>query len=211
MLRLKSTPYFDIELDNAKKHIRIIQKWQYQWLTLPHTNYWTYERKKEFHYQAERLIWETWSGKFYLDTIKTDSKQSIGEVPERYTLSFDVKWVLSSPHWQVFVYKCGVGENIVTRLLYQSRKIYLKTRDLNKNLMSLEVPRSSAIPHEFGHTFYNDEEYGIDNGNSFDPAYVDDKKSVMNIGNEVRRRHLYTITKELEIMFPDRVFIPFKV
>lgn len=84
--------------------------------------------------------------------------------------------------------------------------ISIKSGDIN-----LRIPQI-ALAHEFGHTIGNSAQAKIrqrvmhgDEYNSQSPYFMD-KHSIMNIGNELRDRHLDYILLELSTMIPHVTF-----
>jgi hypothetical protein len=58
-----------------------------------------------------------------------------------------------------------------------------------------------TVPHEFGHAIL----YGVDEYEA-GAAQRSDVKSLMNIGKEVRARHLQFVPRQLDAMFPGTKF-----
>lgn len=57
-----------------------------------------------------------------------------------------------------------------------------------------------AIPHEFGHTLLNLDEYKAAS------PFLNDSDSLMNIGSHIRSRHLQLIVHTLNQLMPNLVF-----
>lgn len=57
-----------------------------------------------------------------------------------------------------------------------------------------------AVPHEFGHTLFNLDEYKAGY------AHLEDSDSLMNVGRQIRSRHMGLIVHTLNQLMPNLVF-----
>jgi hypothetical protein len=89
---------------------------------------------------------------------------------------------------------------------FASRRIELDTADLNiggaANAAGVATTKFRSPPHEFGHTLSLLDEYSAGNPD------LRDADSVMNIGGQIRPRHLKLIVDELNKMMPGVTFVP---
>ncbi len=215
------TDRMDIYVDESRRVILLQQKWKYNWIKfsiLPSVKEWTYVEKKAFHHKADNLIWKLWSNKF---KIKVDGNSEFAKKNKgrEFTVDFDIEWVLSGEHWKVDVLKIAAEEHMEnpTWVNWDKRKIQLLNRDDNLREVPMDGHNYYQYPvaHEFGHAAGNLalighwDEYrdgGIHNKDKSVSKYLYDKKSMMNIGNELRIRHLDYLCSLLRIMFATTSF-----
>ncbi|MFD0862842.1 hypothetical protein ACFQ1M_11570 [Sungkyunkwania multivorans] len=200
----------DIFVEEKRKMILIQQRWQYTWLNDPATTSWTYKEKKDFHHRADTLIWGQWSNK-YVVSVSGSSSFAKTYKHQDFTLNFDIKWELSKPHWSVEVTKIPKGKFKTSSVGWSNRKISLDTEDLAvvKRINGGTTYKQYPVSHEFGHATGNSK-YAYTGGHGDEyrstSAYFSDKKSIMNIGNELRKRHIDFVLKELNKMIPNTSF-----
>lgn len=64
-----------------------------------------------------------------------------------------------------------------------------------------------AVPHEYGHTFPAFPAFpGVDDEYVAGHVNLDDANSIMNVGDQIRTRHLSPILAQLNRMIPDCTF-----
>jgi len=208
----KYTDRMDIHVEEYRNTILIQQKWKYNWLNQVGTSPWTYLEKKEFHHQADMLIWNSWGGHFKLKVRGTsDFVKNHGL--NIFTVNFDLKWVLSSTHWDVDVTKLPVGYsgNPTSSVSWANRRINLDTKDVLMRNRSGRGQSYNQYPvvHEYGHSVGNSiyATTGM-HGDEYKSTslFYADKISVMNIGNQLRQRHLDYLISELNQMIPNTEF-----
>lgn len=93
------------------------------------------------------------------------------------------------------------------------RQINIDTEDLKfslKKIINSKKYYQFPIAHEFGHTVGNAPIIGHSDEYNADPkingGFKSDYSSLMNVGNQLRNRHLDYILKELNTMLPDTTF-----
>ena len=182
------------------------QDWLYKWLLFVGLKApWTYAEKARVHRRAEAQIHSIWNTGL---TLQVRSKR--GPAPRfgsRCPIEFDIRWVTKRGHWTVNMNKMpprSTPTTFLSEVSYLTRTIHLDTADLildtNKNEAGVQRSGIPVIAHEFGHTFYSLDEYELRNAN------IRDADSVMNIGRQVRARHLGLVVHTLNQMMPDFLF-----
>lgn len=212
---IKQTDRMDIYIEEARNTILIQEKWEYNWLTK--VTPWTLVEKRKFHQMADNLIWKKWSGFFRLKVSGT----SVFAQKHRnttFTVNFDIKWVLEKPHWHVNVTKIISGRFERSNVNWTDKTINIDSEDTKivVHPQNGKNYRQYPIAHEFGHTIGNTynaligqksihgDEYNTDiriNG-----GFFLDRLSIMNIGNDLRKRHLDFILLELNSMLSNTQF-----
>ncbi|MEJ7732523.1 MAG: hypothetical protein WKG00_25370 [Polyangiaceae bacterium] len=201
----------EIDLDTTTGAIFVQERWQYVWSVVPPARPWTYPERRRYHRTADRQIWGTWSGRMRL-TARGDHelvRATGGHLPP---ISFDVQWVLAPGHWTVHVRKLPPGSDPTTFISYVDftrREVHLDSADVSSYQPSNAAGQRRtfyALPHEFGHTMPqtagvpNQDEYGAGS------AHLGDTDSILNIGRQVRARHLAMLIAELDTMVPGVTF-----
>jgi hypothetical protein len=128
-------------------------------------------------------------------------------------VEFDIRWVLRAGQWTVHVTKIHPGGASPRSYVdFSTRSIYLDTLDVVPHAVVNDAqesrPRFYTIPHEFGHTLPDhagsatpvDDEYNAGH------AFLADTDSLMNIGTQVRARHIQAVVDELNLMRADLRF-----
>ena len=231
----KDTGRWNIIVNTSRGKVMLQMRWMYNWTKAAGTTDWNYDQRKSFHTQVDRTIWRTWSHKVKLRVTGASrfAKQFRNrDIP----LDFDVKWVTSRPHWDVNVIKLPANASRTSWVNWGTKKVQLDTndfgertacndekakpgmegvfnlipkatRDANPALKSILVDQTcragfETIPHEYGHALgnQNDDEYEPDS------AHRADTSSMVNIGTEIRRRHLTAVLTELNSAIPDCQF-----
>lgn len=212
---IKQTDRMDIYIEEARNTILIQEKWEYNWLTK--VTPWTLVEKRKFHQMADNLIWKKWSGFFRLK-VSGISAFAQKHRNTTFTVNFDIKWVLEKPHWNVHVTKIIPGGFERSNVNWTDKIINIDTEDTKivVHPQNGKNYRQYPIAHEFGHTMGNTysaligqksihgDEYNTDiriNG-----GFFLDRLSIMNIGNDLRKRHLDFILLELNSMLANTQF-----
>ena len=206
----RKTDRMDIIIEPYRQTILVQQRWMYQWNT---DTSWSYDEKRTFHNKADQLIWQNWSGHFKVRVEgKSDFAQSYTH--KDFTVNFDIKWVLSNPHWEVFVRKIPPGDFHTSSVRWGARQIQLDTEDLvvvarTKNGNSYH---QYPVAHEFGHAAGNSI-YATTHGDEYGSSspYYEDRSSIMNVGSELRIRHADYLIQELDKMVPETSFSIYNV
>ena len=197
----------DLDVDTQLGRIFVVQKWHYAWTVFSnHVKPWTYPERKQFHDTLDRQVWAEWSNRFRLQVSGT------GEFARRFSstgvpLNFDIRWVTTPGHWHVTVRKMPANSSRTTfrsHVVPASRRIELDTMDLAVGSAANDAGQISkrfrSGPHEFGHTMALPDEYNAGSG------HLADTTSIMNIGTQVRRRHLQLTVDALNTLIPNVKF-----
>ncbi len=208
----KSTDRMDIHIEESRGTILIKQKWKYFWLNYIGTSPWTYAEKRKFHNEVDNIIWNSWGQYFYLK-VRGTSDFAKRNVNKRWDVNFDIEWVTHTEHWKVNVtkYPDNYPGNPTSSVLWNSKTITLDTKDTSwrKRVRTGGTFYQYPVSHEFGHAAGNSiyASSGM-HGDEYksNSMYFNDKKSLMNIGNQLRDRHLDYIISELNTMISNAIF-----
>ena len=191
----------DIDLNTETGQVFFQQKWFYNWITVAGVTPWTRAEKLHFHNTLDQQIWKIWSNKVKIRV--TGGCALAKRFPHGLPINFDVRWVLKPGHWTVNARKLLPGGQYRSNVVYGARTINLDSEDLKAHSVqnSAGVKRNNflTVPHEFGHTV--DTDVNPDEYNAGSPNFGD-TISIMNIGNEVRSRHIAQILTELGKLVP---------
>lgn len=199
-----------IDLDTQTGAIFVQEDWRYIWLVDPGARPWTLSERRRFHNTADRQIWGTWSGRVRL---RTSGTHHLATPPRDLRVSFDIRWVLRAGHWTVNVRKVPPGTDSPRSWVdFAAQTIHLDNLDGVPHAVGNDASQSRdgfyTIPHELGHTLPS-------RGGSATPipdeynaghAHLADTDSLMNIGRNVRGRHVQALIDELNGMLPDLQF-----
>ncbi|HET6575491.1 MAG TPA: hypothetical protein VFG68_17950 [Fimbriiglobus sp.] len=220
-------PWGTLDLDTNAGSIFFQEDWFYNWSVDVGASAWTLAQKRHFHNTLDKQIWGKWSNRFRLRVSGSTPfcrRFAATGVP----INFDIHWVLRPGHWTVNVRKLPAGSTpttFISNVLFATRVINLDSADLTPysagNAAGANNPRFAAGPHEFGHTFDNRDEYNApaaprpprslgDLGRYaadvgayvHDLALLLDSASILNIGTQVRSRHLQLIVQALNALTP---------
>lgn len=196
------TSWARLRIDTGEGSILCQERWQYTWTRVPPASSWTLRERRRFHATLDRQVWSRWGHV----RLFTSGDHELCRRHPTVRVVFDVRWVLSSPHWSVTVRKLPRGSDpttFISHVLPNKREIHLDSADVNAYRPRNAAGQSrtfQALPHEFGHTFENPDEYV-----SGSPS-LPDADSIMNIGSRVRARHLHLIVEELAGLLPGCTF-----
>lgn len=195
-----------VDLDTAAGRVFLQQEWLYKWIALPLATPWTYSEKRLFHQATDGMIWRRWSNRVKLAVAGTHpfcARFGRSGVP----INFDVEWVTSGGHWNVFAHKTPPGTYVGAHhqsVAFSLRVINLYTSKLAPyqaaNAAGVSRAGFQSTPHEFGHTLGNPDEYVAGS------PFIADDLSTMNIGDQIRARHLTLVLDTLNTMLPGAVF-----
>jgi len=205
----KNTDRMDIHIEESRGTILIKQKWRYFWLNSMNTSRWTYTEKQKFHKEVDNLIWNSWGEHFVLK-VKGTSSFAKKNAKKRWDVNFDIEWVTHTEHWKVNVNKNPSNNYIKSSVKWYSKEITLDTLDTSKQKRIRGGKNYYQYPltHEFGHAAGNS--IAVGHGDEYNSAsYSNDKKSIMNVGNELRDRHLDYIISQLNTMVSGTTFSKF--
>ncbi|WP_438014611.1 hypothetical protein WMF18_27410 [Sorangium sp. So ce315] len=199
-----------IDLDTRSGHIFVQEEWRYVWQIDPGAQPWTLRERRRFHDTVDRHVWGTWSRRLQ---VRPTGTHPLANPTRDLPVEFDVRWVLSGGHWTVNVKKLAPGTPSPRSWVdFGARRIQLDHLDgiphAVGNAANQSRNRFYTIPHEFGHTLPTaagsalpvDDEYGAGH------AHLADTDSLMNIGRQVRSRHIQVVLDELNAMLPDLQF-----
>lgn len=208
------TDRMDITIDIGKGYIFIQQRWKYNWKTLSKLSPWTYKDKKNFHHKLDNLLWQQWSKRFIL---KMEGTSNIAETykTKRLNVNFDIRWVLHNEHWSVNIRKIEKGKFKTSSVNWTHKIVNLDTEDLSLVIRKRKNKKYKQYPfsHEFGHAIGNTKHIKGMHGDEYSTSsvYKSDLKSRMNIGNDLRKRHLDYLISELNKMIPNTKFIIYEL
>ncbi len=197
----KDTQWFGIEFNSVSKDIAVREKWKYNWIDSLGMAIWTYKEKKAFHHNLDNLLWGKWGAHFKLK-VRGSSDFAKTNAFNTFSVYFDITWVLDSGHWTVDVTKMPFSAASVSHINWGNRTVFLHAMDIN---IGSNGYKQHVALHEFGHTIGN-------SVNSFPGMHGDeykntstfyyDKASLMNIGDELRTRHVDFLLQQLNGVSP---------
>ena len=197
---IKKTDRMDIYLEEYRQIILIRQRWKYNWLNERNTTSWTLFEKRDFHNKVDNIIWKIWGGQFKIKVIGSSvfAQKYKNKI---FTINFDIQWVIQNPHWNVNVRKIVKNTSYRSNVRWNDREINLDTEDTKMRKDYKQVP----VGHEFGHAIgYLYDEYNstlsINNG------FLFDQDTIMNVGMELRKRHLQYVIYQLSTIYPNTTF-----
>jgi LysM repeat protein len=204
----KDMPRMSISINADKALVFVQQKWAYVWVEKPGVSKWTSKEKKDFHNAADKAIWARWSGKFKL-TVSGASDFARAYKDTVFNVNFDIKYVTSGGHWTVTVTKVPKGSKSPTSSVdWNGQKIKLDSEDTKlKDLRGTgkKEDKQSPFAHEFGHAVGNSKHGPAAHGDEYKAGHANfaDKESMMNIGNQLKKRHADHLILELNKMIKD--------
>ena len=204
-----------ISLNTATGHIMCREDWKYNWMEVPAARPWTEREKSHFHNTIDTQIWRFWSNR--LRVRVTGTHEFCRRFPQ-VRIEFDIRRVSSRGHWTVNARKIPRGTSHHSEVIFNSRVINLDSEDLvavpSRNHLGAVRMNQYIAPHEFGHT-QPDMTYSTRStfGEMMDEYTADaplahgrDTDSIMNIGRQLRPRHLAGVLSELNAMLPGCTF-----
>ena len=195
-----------IDFDDVTGRIFVQEDWQYRWRQWPGvTQPWSYAQKRATHRRIDQSIWAVWSNRLSLDV-----RARSGPPPRfgtRAPVNFDVRWALTNGHWTVTVWKMPPGADPTLHRSFvdpSTNEIELNTADLMPREAGNDAGASTSnfltAPHEYAHTMDNPDEYETGS------PHLADTASLVNIGRQVRGRHLHLLIAALNALAPKLVF-----
>ncbi len=201
---VKETPWFRVEADpwGVFPSVKVLGRWAYHWVTVPGVDPWSEPEKRFFHAIVQGLVKSGFANARLNITAKKINFST------SFKLEFDIGWALERyKHWTVYVTKLPPGSHPLTLVSHVdgvNRVVRLDTADL----MNYHVCNAAgncnvfnAIPHELVHTWGHNPDEAVPGS-----PHLRDTKSVLNIGNQLRNRHMHLILKCLEELVPDARF-----
>ena len=101
------------------------QRWQYRWIAAAGQPPWTQQERREFHAQADRDIWRSWSNRV---TLRATGRHAVAD-GRVWPMNLDVRWVNAGGQWTVTVTKVAPGTSPTSSVNWGSRRITLDTGD----------------------------------------------------------------------------------
>jgi hypothetical protein len=217
--RVRNEPWGTIDLDLVMGHVFVRQDWRYEWSSSPDVSPWTEEEKRTYHHAVDRLIWTHWSMHARIMTKNRGSEMTggvTGDLAAHFahrglTLSFDVRSVPAHEQWIAAVQKVDPAKKPLpqAKCNFELRRLQLYNIDVTPLVAKRfrgRDPRAQknfyVAPHEFGHAIgYG---YSKGKGEEYEAGHrhYSDVRSIMNIGRQVRARHLFLIVETLGSMVP---------
>lgn len=190
---------------------------------------WTDDEQRDFHYAASSLIWKFWNShrtlagssdpttQQFVDLLNKHSGISFsvrgkGDFAQKFAgrqlpVEFDVLLSKSRPHFAVNVKKMLPGRDFRSFVDNGAHTINVAKTDTERSSARQNGRNGAAtddfytLPHEFGHTLGDlPDEYEVGAANR------KDTDSLMNIGKEVRARHLRFLRDQLNTMLKGVTF-----
>lgn len=235
-VKAKDTAFGKIYIHLESGMVSFHQRWKYHFTldqtfgkVAAKASPWTDDEQRDFHSAAASIIWKFWNSRRTLPGSSDPTTQQFVDLLNKHSgisfsvrgkgdfahkfagrqlpVEFDVLLSKSKPHFVVNVKKMLPGRDFRSFVDPGGRTI---------NLAKVDVERSSAkqdgrngattddfytLPHEFGHSIgYHIDEYEAG------AAKRKDTDSLMNIGHEVRARHLRFLRDQLNTMLKGVTF-----
>lgn len=212
-------PWGTVDLDTTRGHILVRQDWRYHWTNDSNVPAWTPRERVAYHRAVDHLVWRYWSFRTFIEVRKTAA--NLGPLAhfsaKGLTMSFDIHRVHVGGQWTILVRKISPDKRPRPRAecWFQLRKIQLYSEDVNHVHASrfpgdparTEAPNFYVAPHEFGHALGYGYSRGDGEERERENPYFADTTSIMNMGEEVRPRHVRLIVETLTKMVPGVEFI----
>jgi hypothetical protein len=233
LVKAKNTNHGKIYIHLTEGWISFHQRWRYNF-TLDQTfgkhpakaSPWTDGEQRDFHYAAKSLIWTSWNSQTMLPGVSDPMTQQIvdllnkhqgisfsvsgkGDFAQKFAgrqlpIKFDVLISPKHPHFNVNVKKMLPGNKFVSNVTGSTinlKKIDTESHSVQQSCNGATSSDFVTLPHEFGHAIgYDPDEYKCGAVNRAD------SDSLMNIGKEIRPRHLRFIKDQLNTMLKDVKF-----
>lgn len=202
----KEETWAKLDIDTDKASILVQERWKYNFIAGPGMTAWTPAEETKFHAAVVSQVSKTWNYKVRLTVSGT---AAFARKFKHAYINFDIRRVTTAQHWSVNVRKMPKGSSptsFISNVDRPSLEVNLDTADFSSYTPSNAAGKSHkffAVPHEFGHTFP-----GVDDEYVAGATNLADTNSIMNIGNEIRSRHLKPILDSLNTMIPDCEFRP---
>lgn len=211
---VRNMPWGLLDIDKQAGRILFQQRWAYRWVepTSWGGPRWTSDEKRSFHNECDKAIWAIWSNRIRL---RAHGDSEFARKHRTVSINFDIKRVSGSGHWNVNVLKLPPGKYQSAWVNWQARTMEL--HNLVYTRLTLETDTGVArygqriVTHEFGHAIGNTSSAPALRGRDSDEYHADsqfivDTASIMNVGTQVRDRHLAQVLMELNQMIPNCAF-----
>jgi hypothetical protein len=227
LVKAKDTNRGKIYIHLTEGWISFHQRWRYNF-TLDQTagkhpakaSPWTDDEQRDFHYAAKSVIWTFWNSQTMLPGVSDPMTQQIvdllnkhrgisfsvkgkGDFAQKFVgrqlpIKFDVLISPKHPHFKVNVKKMLPGKFFVSNVTSDTinlAKLDTEVDTARQLCNGASTNEFYRLPHEFGHAVGNNpDEYTC---KALHRADID---SLLNIGKEVRPRHLRFLKDQLNTM-----------
>ena len=196
-----------VDIDTDTGVILVREDWHYTWHTDPGAQPFSVAERRAFHRRLDREIWGKWSWHFRVHAqVSSPFAQKFSG--KTLVLNFDIRWVLHGGQWEVEVIRVAPGTVMNNRtrsnVLFATRHIQLFSLLFQAytagNSTGASRPGFRAGPHEFGHTLNYPDDYLPTS------PYQSDTDSLMNIGQQLRQRHIALVVQTLNTMIQGVTF-----
>lgn len=190
--RFKSQGDYDIEIVESRCAIIVRQKWLFIWV-----GNWSMYEQSIYKDKLLTLIEGSWTG-FYVE-VTGDSDFAKNNKGRRWDIVFEIEEVEHTEHWQIMISKDNARNKCSSSALRQRIQFSLKSLDYNIK-HAVDYPRDNRTGHRYTarHEFFHSLEPKLnqDEYNKSNPSFHD-TNSLMNLGSQVRSRHLSTFMTAL--------------
>lgn len=208
--RVAHEPWGTVDIDTSTGRVFVQEDWFYVWLLYPGvTEPWTVAEKRRFHHRVDIGVWKLWSNHLHLNVGGTAPFAA-----RRVPVNFDVRWRLGKPYqWTILAWKVPPGASptspVHSQVDWNNYVITLSSADVLERRAGNAAGRTTndfrTPPHEFGHTMYLPDEYNAPTAAIPSPN-LGDTGSIMNIGRQIRARHLALVVATLDRLIPTARF-----
>jgi hypothetical protein len=202
---VKDTDWAQIEIDPDEKKVWVLERWAFHWTLAPGVSAWTLQEQGDFYQTLFTQIARTFQGATLSLSGTADLCKSVKSMP----LVFGVVWMPEQwQHWSVFVRKMPAGSDpttFISSVDSPNHTIYLDSADTATYQACNDAGKCrdfQALPHEFIHTLRGG---NLDEYTAGSP-YLGDTDSILNIGKQLRSRHVQLIVNDLNTMIPNCTF-----
>lgn len=175
---------------------------------------------RKYQNTVTNIIYSIWNNKCYFK-VRGNSKFANKHKKTRFKLQFKIIWSTSpNSNWKVYIHR----KDTRSYVRQYAREIHfdLFDIDLQEKIGSDGNILQYPVAHEFGHTIglvkfsrpllsfnpnypwgtLHADEYETNSSkeNKFRRPFINDRRSIMNIGNELRERHMDYILQELNTL-----------
>ena len=202
---VRNAGWATLDINTTSGRILVQEDWVYNWTVVAGATAWTADQQRNFHNTLDRQIWGAWSNRIRL-SVAGNATFARNFHAQGVPVNFDVRRVLNNGHWTVNVRKLPAGGSHRSTVDFPNRVINLDSEDLaahgacNEAVPQVCLNNFLTVPHEFGHTMDQPDEYVAGHGS------LNDERSIMNVGQELRPRHLSLLLGELNTMINNCTF-----
>ncbi len=192
-----------VDIDTETGVILVREDWHYTWHTDPGVAPFSLVQKRAFHHRLDREIWGKWSWYFHVH-VRGNTPFAHRFAERTLVINFDIRWMLHPAQWEVEVIRVARGARMNNRtrsnVTFETRNIQLFSLLFTPYTAQADNgairPGFRAGPHEFGHTLNYPDDYKPNS------PFRGDIDSIMNIGQQLRNRHIALVVDTLNTMIP---------